>query len=102
MTAKSVAMETIVYLSGKHQVADAIRAAGLRPETEAMAVVVFGDASAQDLLRELGWRRDDDVLSPEGKALATLGITQTEARTVPADRQHDLSLEKTALLDVLL
>jgi len=99
MAARTVAMEALRYLSGQRQVAEAIRVAGIRRGTSAVAVVVFGETGMTDLLALLGWSRDDSVLNSEGKSLQAIGITQVESETVPPDRRADLALEKVALLD---
>ncbi len=101
MTTKSLAMETLVYLTGQRQVADAIRAAGLRKGTTGVAIVVFGFESPENFIREHGWTRADDILSAEGKPLPEIGVTAAEEKTVPNERRHDLALEKTALVDVM-
>lgn len=100
MATRSLGMETILYLSGQRQVADALRVAGLRAGTEQVAVAVFGPAAAEELLAELGWVRDDAVLEATGKSLRVLGVTAAEEATAPPARAADLALERTALLDV--
>ena len=93
-------METLLYLAGQRQVTDAIRVAGIRKDSEAIAIVIHGDVAPDGLLVELEWSRDDRVLGSEGKSLAVLGTTAREAATVPRDRRPDLALEKVAVLDV--
>ena len=101
MVSRSVAMEALLYLSGRRQVADAIEAAGIRDGTEAIAVVIFGDASGDDFLAQFGWSRDDNVLSPSGKDPGVLGILDAERTTVPVTQITELALERTALVDVM-
>ncbi len=100
MATRSVAMEALLYLAGQRQVADAIRLAGIKKGTSAIALVVFGPASVEDFLRRFGWSRGDDVLAAEGKSIEALGITAAERDTVPGDRASDLALERAALVDV--
>lgn len=100
MATRSLSMEALLYLSGRRQVADAIRAAGLRSGTRAAAVLVFGDAPVEDLVAHMGWSRDDSILAPEGKSLAALGLDAPAQATVPQDRIADLALERTALVDL--
>lgn len=100
MVARSISMETLRYLAGERQVADAIRVAGIRRGTHRVAIAVFGDASADALLARLGWARDDSVLGSSGKNLADIGVSQTQRETVPPDRTIDLALERVALVDV--
>lgn len=97
--ARDLGLETLRYLCGRRQVSEAIRDGGLKPTTEAVAVVVF-ESSADDLLAHLGWTRDDAVLAPEGKSLRALGVTRTEEGSLPRERTADLALERTALLDL--
>ncbi len=99
MAARTLAMETLLYLTGQRQVSDAIRAGGIREGTETTAIVLFGSSSVEDLLREFGWTRDDRALEPTGKPLSSLGIGASEERTIPGDRRPDLALEKVALVD---
>ena len=100
MATRSVSMEALLYLAGQRQVADAIRIAGIKDDTETVALVVFGGAPIDDLLAVLRWPRDDGVLEAGGKTLRVLGLTRAAERTVSADRVTDLALEKTALVDL--
>ncbi len=100
MATRSVSMEALLYLAGERQVADAIRVAGITESTTAIAVGVFGTASVDELIAQVGWHRDDGVLAAEGKDLGRLGISNAERGTVAHDRIVDLALERTAMLDV--
>lgn len=100
MVARSVSLEALRYLSGKRQVADAIRSAGIRAGTETVALLAFGDGPLDELLAALGWRRDDSVLDAKGKDLAALGISEQERGTVDPKKAEDLALERVALVDV--
>ena len=100
MSSRSVAMETLLYAAGARQVQDAIRSLGLRQDTTAIGVVLFGPAKVDDLVHDMGWSRDDGVLDAEGKSLENLGISDREAQTVSDRQRADLVLEKVALLDV--
>jgi KEOPS complex subunit Cgi121 len=99
-SSRSVAMETLLYAAGVRQVQDAIRSAGLRPDTTAIGVVLFGSARVDDFIRDMGWTRDDGVLNADRKSLEHFGISDREAKTVCDARRLDLILEKVALLDV--
>jgi len=100
MSSRSVAMETLRYAAGARQVQDAIRSVGLRPDTTAIGVVLFGSARVDDFIRDMGWSREDGVLTAEGKSLGPFGISGRAAATVSATQRADLVLEKVALLDV--
>jgi len=93
-------METLLYAAGARQVQDAIRSVGLRPDTTAIGVVLFGSARVDDFIRDMGWTRDDGVLNAEGKSLEDFGISDQAAGTVSESQGADLVLEKVALLDV--
>ncbi len=101
MGTRTLGMETLLYLSTRRQVTDAIRVAGIHNDTTAAAIVVLGDASIDELIGSLGWTRDDDVLEPAGKSLEALGISREEERTIPEDRRTDLILERVAFVDLL-
>jgi KEOPS complex subunit Cgi121 len=100
MGARTLAIETLLYVAGKRQVVDAIRVAGLRKGTRAIALVLWGVDDPDDLLSSLGWTRDDTVIEPAGKSLEVLGVTERERGTVTEAAVADLALEKVALLDV--
>ncbi len=97
--ARSVGLETLRYLSGQRQVADAIRVAGLQVGTERIAIVAF-ETRGDELIQALSWTRDDAVLDARSKRLIGLGITRKEEETVLASQTVDLALERTALLDI--
>jgi KEOPS complex subunit Cgi121 len=98
MITRSVAMETLLYLSGQGQVSEAIRLAGIRIGSTTVAICVFG-SRVDNLIEALGWTRDDSVLDAQGKSLRALGISPAEEATVPQEARRDLALERTALLD---
>ena len=100
MSSRSVAMETLLYAAGARQVQNAIRSVGLRSDTTAIGVVLFGSARVDDFIRDMGWTRDDGGLDAEGKPLEHVGISNQTAATVSETRRADLVLEKVALLDV--
>src|SRR5207247_9558827 len=96
MSAPSLSLETLLYLSGRRQVVDAIRVAGLRKGTRTIGLVVRNAERPEDLLTALGWSRDDGVLEPAGKSLELLGITKQEEGTVVETRRADSARENGA------
>ena len=100
MSSRTLEMETLLYLSGRRQVVDAIRSAGLLEGTDSIGLIVWHMERPDDLVRLLGWRRDDQVLDSAGKSLEVLGVTKTEQGTVREIAAADLALERVALLDV--
>ena len=100
MTTRSLAMEALIYLSGRRQVSEAIAVAGIRSGTEHIAVVVFGDTLAAEAIEAMAWTADPRVLEAGGKDPAALGLTQAQLATVARDRWAELALERVALVDV--
>ena len=100
MSSRSVAMETLLFAAAARQVQDAIRSVGLRADTTAIGVVLFGSARVDEFIHGMGWSRDDGVLNAAGKSLERIGISDPEAKTVSERQRVDLVLEKVALLDV--
>ena len=100
MSTRSLAMETLLYLSGHRQVSDAIVVAGIRRGTEALAIVVFGNLRAAEAIAAMGWTPEANVLDALPKDPSVLGLTEAERSTVPKARWPDLALERVALLDV--
>jgi KEOPS complex subunit Cgi121 len=101
MASRSLAMETLRYLTGERQVADAIRVGGLRPGIGEIALVAFDvEENPRGIIDRLGWVCEDRVLEAAGKALSRIGISATEVATVPEEQSPELALERTALLDV--
>lgn len=100
MVARSISLESLRYLAGERQLADAIRRSGLKAGSDRAAVLLFGEASADDIIAHLGWTRDDSVLDAAGKDLAALGVPKRSRGTLPRGREADLALERVALVDV--
>lgn len=100
MSTRSLSMETLLYLSSRRQVGDAIAAAGIRRGTEALAIVAFGGAQAVEAVNVMGWAADADVLDAGSKDPTVLGFTRAELSTIPKEQWPDLALERVALLDV--
>ena len=100
MATHTLAMESLLYLSGRRQIADAISVAGIRKGTTGVAVVVFGDTLAADFLEAMGWSADPTLLDAARKDLEVLGIREPERATVPRGKGADLALERVALVDL--
>ncbi|MHC1586682.1 MAG: KEOPS complex subunit Cgi121 [Candidatus Hecatellaceae archaeon] len=83
---RSLGMEAAVYASCQRQIGRALEAVGVKPETKAIAVLVFGEGEVEGFLErlslELGWVRDDTVLdgweSRLGSLLKAYGISAEE------------------------
>lgn len=98
--ARSVSIEALRYLAAQRQVADALRVAGIRRDTDRVGIVIFGTGSPDEFIAQRGWVRDDHVLEASGKDFGALGIQSKERETVPPDRVDDLALERLALVDI--
>lgn len=76
------ATEIMLYAAAERQISQAIKKLGLREGIEELAIVIFGNAEAEEIIWELGWQKDDSVLRPpseeemdtvlEGMALSEL------------------------------
>ncbi|MBM4248848.1 MAG: hypothetical protein FJ149_05330 [Euryarchaeota archaeon] len=101
MRSGSLAVELLLYASGRRQIKEAMAVMGLTARTERVAAVVFGpEAGARGpaLLRALG-------LSPLSEKRAAGGAGALERLGVPVkgaapEQLADLALEQVALLDV--
>lgn len=98
--ADSLAVEVLLYASGRRQIAEALRLMGLRPGTTTVAVVVLGRSDLGEVVEDLGMERDDGVLEGRIDALEEFGIGSVERETVPADGLFDLVLERVALVEL--
>ncbi len=99
-TAKTLAVEFALFVSGERQIADALAKVGIRGDTAEFAVVSFGGVP-DDILGPLALTRDDSVLAETPAKLRAFGLTDAELATVPPDRVSDLVLERVALVDLL-
>lgn len=89
---KSLAMETMLYVSAQRQIQKAIQRCGIKPETTNMAVVLIGEdpAKLKEALLEItsfvGSQPDDDVLkmspSKAEKIKEAFQISDEETETV--------------------
>lgn len=100
MSTRSLPMEALLYLSGRRQVVEALAAAGIRRGTQTLAVVVFAESGAHEMVQAMGWTPDAEVLRAGTKDAEALGLTNAELSTIPSERWPDLALERVALLDV--
>jgi len=110
---KSVAMETILYASGRRQIQKATRLLGIKPSSRNMAVLIVGGKAEvvqkglAKVSRRVGGQLDDSVLEFSGKKMEnmrrTFDISEVELETV-MEGGHvekaivDLVVERVALL----
>jgi len=109
---KSLAMETILYASAQRQIKKAINRAGIKPQTQNMALVIVGDDPKQiettneAVTKSLGSEPDERVLdltkNKEAKIKAAFEITDEEIKVLENGNQKkaltNLVIERVALL----
>ncbi|MGD0977793.1 MAG: KEOPS complex subunit Cgi121 [Candidatus Bathyarchaeia archaeon] len=110
---KSVAMETLLYASGRRQIQKATQLLGIKPASRSMAVLIVGSKAevVQEALakvsRHVGGQLDDSVLGLSGEKVERVkrafGISEAELETVMdgdglEEALVDLVVERVALL----
>jgi len=110
---KSVAMETMLYASGRRQIQKATQLLGIKPASRNIAVLIVGDKAevVQKTLakvsRRVGGQLDDSVLEFSEKKIErvkrTFDISEAELETVMEGHDVekalvDLVIERVALL----
>jgi KEOPS complex subunit Cgi121 len=110
---KSLAMETMLYASGQHQIRKATDTLGIRPGTSNVALLVVEEepetveSTVQMISRQLDWPRDDTVLELSKEKAARIqkafGVSDLELRTVikkgrSQEALTDIVIERMALL----
>ena len=94
----SLAMETVLYASGEHQISKAMKKMGIKIGTERVALILIDSIPSDNVIFSLSLKRDDDVLEPSDEKALRFGITRDEIRAVPANKIEDLVLEKVAFV----
>lgn len=94
----SIVTEMMLYLSGCRQIQEALDAIGLKEQPKSL--IVLSDREPGDLSNLLSLEEDESVLSPEGKDVRCLGISDIEISTVREKDVTDLALERVASVDV--
>jgi KEOPS complex subunit Cgi121 len=100
---KTMAVEVLLYASGKRQISQAIKFMGMREGIKELGVIAItgpGKRIPADLPKLLGLEKCDDVLVGSDDVLEAFGIGPQARKGVPKDRWNDLVLEKVALLDI--
>ncbi len=99
--ADSLAMETMLYLSGERQLSKARERVGLKAGTERVAILFLEQGPEDGLWQRLGLRHDDSVLGFQEAKAEGFGIGKEEMRSVPASMVQDLVLERVAFVDII-
>ena len=97
----TLAMETMLYLSGERQISKAKEKVGLKPGTERVAILFLERGPEVDLWHKLGLRHDDSVLEFQLAKAEGFGIGKEEMESVPASMVQDLVLERVAFVDIV-
>jgi KEOPS complex subunit Cgi121 len=101
MRTGSLAVELLLYASGRRQIKDAMAVMGLSAGTERVAAVLFGpgaSSKAGPLLKALGLAPLSEKEAAGGAgALQRLGVS---AKGATPEQLADLALEQVALLDI--
>lgn len=97
-SSESLAIETLLYISGERQLSSAIKKMSVGPST---TEVVVAQLSPGRPLAEADWAPLPAVRAlADVRALMAFGITEAELHTVPADRRAELVLERVASVDI--
>ncbi len=94
----SLAVETVLYASGEHQISKAMKKMGIKIGTERVALILIDSIPSDNVVVSLSLKRDDEVLEPSDEKALRFGITKDEIRAVPANKIEDLVLEKVAFV----
>lgn len=105
--ARTLLIEWVLCAAGVRQVDVAFQRVGIRPGTEAFAIMLIADDDAvpteeqvSAVLGSAELQRDDSVLECTEEALRALGVGDSELAAVPRDNWPDLALERVALLEL--
>jgi len=101
MRSGSLAVELLMYASGRRQIKEAMALMGLSPRTERVAAVIIGPGAASKagaLLKALGL----EPLSEKAAAGGVGALDRLDVSTKGAapEQRADLALEQVALLDI--
>ena len=97
----TLGMEVMLYASGERQITKGKRKMGLHAETERVAVVLLGEGDIDQVLEDLGLRRDDGLLACTFQKGEAFGIDPRELQAVGTERLQELVLEKVAFVELL-
>lgn len=94
--ARTMGVETLLYLSGERQISKALNYMGLESGDEEIAIITFGN-QGDDLISSLGWIRDDSLLQINEEKKRFMLETMGGSTNIEPLKQI---LEKVALLDI--
>jgi KEOPS complex subunit Cgi121 len=97
----SLATETILYMSGRRQIQEAVALLGLKMDTESIVCVAdLAEGIKEKLAKELSIREDESIIASGQKDLSGFGISAMEISTLPDEKRDDLVLERVASVDI--
>jgi len=96
-------METMLYMSGRRQIVEALEVMGLGDDTQDVVCIAIAPAERmKEISTRLSIEEDDEVLTDlASKEFDRLGISDTELESVPAQMRLELVLEKVAQVDII-
>lgn len=94
-SARTLGMETILYLAGERQISRALQEFGVSKGEQEFAILAF-DYDTDLAIKSLGWARDDTVLVLNDLKVKHMLDGELLDRLSPLD----LALEKVAMLDI--
>ena len=97
--ARSVGLETLLYLTGERQIADALRAGGVKTGARKVVVLAYGKVDWDPIARALKLRVVPQPPAPGRDRLIELGFTEDQLKSVIGPLE-DLLLERAALVDL--
>ena len=106
-TTNSLEMETLLYASGERQLKLAIPKMGIKNGKTNIAFVLINqkakipDNLADEMLKFLNLKQDDEVLEGDEITLKKFGITENEIKTVKKAKYGHIILEKVAMVDII-
>lgn len=100
-TAKTLALEILLYASGERQIRTAIKKMGVRDGDMEIAIVVVGNCNITELLLALGLTKNDAIFKEDIEVLKRFGISDEELKLVSPKNLNKLILEKVAMVDVI-
>jgi KEOPS complex subunit Cgi121 len=111
--ASTLALETLLYSSGKRQISDAIKCLGIKEGKNKNIALLFvsldlkgfdGELPLNEevnkLINSLGLSRTDQVIKGNIEKLYRFGLTKEELESIPKEKRGDLILERVAMVDV--
>jgi KEOPS complex subunit Cgi121 len=111
--ASTLALETLLYTSGKRQISDAIKLMGIKKGKDKNIALLFASLELKGfdgglpsneeinkLINSLGLSQADQVIKGNIGKLYRFGLAKKELESVPEKKRGDLILERVAMVDI--